>query len=135
MRSLLLRSPLSKRLPRKLLLKSLLLRSPLSKRLPRKLLLKSLLLRSPLSKRLPRRNRRVGHRVSEIDPVLVEAPEKCIKPFALTVDRIVKFRSNPRRGDPSIVRIATESADRLEEVDTRPGTIRRQKRITVNGCL
>ena len=63
----------------------------------------------------------------ETGAVTTEAPERCTKPHALTVGRNVKFRSNPQKDGPSTARIVTGSADRLEEIDIRPGSIRRQK--------
>ena len=63
----------------------------------------------------------------ETGAVTTEAPERCTRPPAPTVGRNVKFLSNPRKGAPSTARIASGSTDRLEEIDIRPGSIRRQK--------
>ncbi len=66
----------------------------------------------------------------ETGAVSTEALERCTRPPAPTVGRNVKFRSNPRKGAPFTARIATESADRLEEKDSRPGPSEDRKRIT-----
>jgi hypothetical protein len=52
---------------------------------------------------------------------MIEGPERCTRPPALTVGRNVKCLSNPRKGAPSTAKNATGSTDRLEEIDTRPG--------------
>jgi hypothetical protein len=51
--------------------------------------------------------------------VSTEVPEKCIKPPAPIADRSAKFPSSLQKGAQFTVRIATESVDPLEEIDTK----------------
>jgi hypothetical protein len=55
--------------------------------------------------------------------VSIEDPERCIRPSAPIVGRNAKFPSNPLKGAQSTAKIATGNADRLEEIDTKPGIV------------